>query len=112
MARYIYEFSYDFYAASCKIEVDTEKFTEKMANDTLTFFSWNYDKEANPIDEVMKKYAMMIIQEATTGSFLSDLQNKEIEGFYKLNGENGIKLLEVEEFEFDEEDLTFKKIQL
>jgi len=105
----IYDFNYDSYRASCKIEIDTEKFTEKQANETLTFFSWDYDKESNPIDEVAKKYAILIIEKSTEGYSISDIKRKNFEGFYRLTGESGIKLLEVDGFEFEESDLSFKK---
>ena len=104
-----YEFNYDFYQASCTIEIDTEKFTVKMAKETLTFFVWDYDKEANPIDEVAKKYAMLVIEKATQGYSLYDIRNRQFEGFFSMDGKDGIKLIECESIEFDEEKLTVKK---
>jgi len=107
----IYEFNYDFYKASCEIEIDREKFTKELANETLTFFSWYYDKNADPIDEVLKKYAMLAIEKASEGYSISELQNHQFEGFADMDGSLGIKLLSVESFEFDEEDLTMTKIK-
>jgi len=105
----IYEFNYDFYKASCTIEIDREIFTEELAKETLTFFSWNYDKNADPIDEVAKKYAMLVIEKATEGFGIDELRKHQFEGFVELDGTNGIKLLEVEGVEFDEEDLSMEK---
>jgi len=105
----IYNINYDFYKAFCKIEIDREKFTEKKAKDTLTFFSWDYDEDADPIDEAAKKYAMLAIEKATEGYSLFDLREKEFEGFYKMNGKEGILLVEVDAFEFNEELLDVIK---
>jgi len=108
----IYDFNYDFYKAGCKIEIDREKFTEEIANETLTFFSWDYNKSADPIDEVVKKYAMLVIEKATDGYSITELRNHQFEGFVNLDGSLGIMLLEVEAFEFVEEDLSITKIYL
>ena len=107
----IYEFDYDFSKASAEFEVDLELFTPEMANATLTFYTWDYDKEADPIEEVMKKYAIEAIESATFNNYnargvISDFENKE--GFCRLNGETGIKLLYVEGFEFNDDDLSVK----
>lgn len=101
-----YKFNYDFREATAVFEVDTEKFTVEMANATLEFFTWDYDKEENPIDEVLKKYAMEAIFLATANPWNSTLgiislfENKE--GYSKLDGSNGIKLIDVEGYEFSE----------
>lgn len=108
MAIKKYTFDYDFGKALANFEVDTEKFTVEMANATLEFFSWEYDEEANPIDEVMKKYALKAIQLATenyhnTYGVISDF--KDAEGFGLVDGSIGVTLTHVEGFEFYSEDL-------
>ena len=108
----IYKFNYDFYKASCEIEVDRSKFTEKLANETLTFFRWDYDVNLDPIDEVLKKYAMLVIEKATEGYSLTELKTKQFEGFVTLDGTSGLILLDVESFEFDEEDLRIEKVEI
>ncbi len=106
-----YSFNYNDYKASAKFEVNTEIFTEVEAQETLDFFTWDYDKDENPIDAIMKKYAIKVIEEATfhnysTYGVISAFNDKE--GFFKLDGSEGIKLTYVEEFEFDEEDLEME----
>ncbi len=108
MKKYI--FDYDFGKARCEIAVDEKLFTKEKANDTLSFFSWNYDKDADPIDEVVKKYALLAIEKATQGYDIISLREKSFEGFYPMNGEYGIKLLEVEGIEIDEDKLELKSI--
>ena len=52
-----YSFNYNSFDASAEFVVDLEKFTPELARSTLDFFTWRYDEDADPIDEVMKKYA-------------------------------------------------------
>ena len=103
-----FEFNYDFYSAAATLKVDTEKFTPEKAKDTLTFFVWDYDKNADPVEEVMKKYAMSAIRLATmnsinTSGVISEFENYE--GYYPVDGSHGITLINVDGYEFEEEDL-------
>lgn len=102
----LYKFNYDD-NASCEFEVNTDKFTKEKALDTLAFFSWNYDKDNDPVDEVMKKYAILVF-EKTSLYWFDQLQEKEFEGFYKMNGSEGILLKEVTDYEFNEDLLSVK----
>lgn len=107
-----YDFEYGFCDADVTFEVDTKIFTKEHANDTLQFFSWDYDKKADPIDEVMKKYALTAIKEATIGNLntmgvISKFDN--MEGFMKVDGSSGIELIVVSGYEFDEDDLILIK---
>lgn len=102
---------YGHHEASVTFEVDTEKFTPEMANQTLTFFSWNYDKEAEPVDEVLKKYAIQAIEFATFNrhnelGVISDFENAE--GYYEVDGTFGIKLVEIAGYEFEDDNLTMQ----
>lgn len=106
-----YKFDYDFSKAIAEFEVDTEVFTPDHAKATLEFFIWDYDLEADPIDEVMKKYAIEAIKMATynnhnTKGVIYDFEEKE--GFATINGALGILLTDVEGFEFKEDELTVK----
>lgn len=103
-----YFFNYDMDRAYCSFTVDTNKFTEEMAKDGLDFFSWRYDKEANAIDELMKKYAIEVIRISSFYSYnasgvINDFNDKE--GFFKIDGSMGITLSKVSGYEFEEEDL-------
>lgn len=110
-----YDFNYDFHEATAKFEVDTEIFTDDMAKATLEFFCWDYDEEADPVDEVLKKYTIEAIREATdnnhnTYGVIQDFKRKE--GFAPVDGSTGIKLLDVRLYEFDESKLTVEINQL
>src|SRR4051812_841427 len=103
-----YSFDYDMGEASVTFVVDLEQFTPEMANSTLEFFSWDYDKDADPIDEVMKKYAMKAIQIASDNSFnefgvISEFENEE--GFCVIDGRLGIRLTEVTGYELSDDKL-------
>lgn len=103
-----YTFNYNVYEAEAAFKVDTEKFTEEKAKATLEFFLWDYDTEADPIDEVMKKYAMEAIKIATFEDYnlagvIEAFKNKE--GFFPIDGSHGIELNLINEYEFDEYDL-------
>ncbi len=106
-----YEYTYGFHEAGATFEVDTEKFTEEMAKQNLQFFIWHYDPEADPTDEIMKKYAIQAIQQATFNNHnvrgvISDFEN--LEGFVSLDGSQGITLLSVDAYEFNEDDLNLE----
>lgn len=114
MALITYEFDYGFEQAYCSFLVDTERFTDKHANATLEFYSWDYDKDADPVDEVMKKYALAAIKFATFNGHnvhgvISDFA--ETEGYGMVDGSIGVKLLSVGEYDFDESDLQVTKNQ-
>lgn len=103
-----YVFNYNFNKAEACFRVDTEKFTKEHALATLNFFTWDYDREADPIDEVMKKYAIEAIQQATWNSYNTygvKEQFNELEGFCKVDGSMGLELTHVECFEFSEDDM-------
>lgn len=111
MAKKIYKFNYDFHKAEVSFEVDLEKFTPELANETLTFFLWDYDSDEDPIDEVMKKYAMAVIRFVSEVGFHSvESVKKDFneEGFAQIDGSRGITLLRFEAFEFDEDDLEME----
>lgn len=111
MAKKQYDFNYDFFKAQVRLEVDLETFTVEMANETLTFFHWDYDEEADPIDEVMKKYAMAIIRHTVEKNFHSVSSIKSDfseEGFGPVDGTIGITLISFDGFELNENDLEME----
>lgn len=108
-----YTFDYDMKEAEASFKVDTDIFDEEAAQLTLDFFSWEepYDKEANPIDEVMKKYAIQAIMFATsnyhnTQGVTGDFNDEE--GWAAVDGSVGIELMTVSSYEFmsDRLDMT------
>ncbi len=104
-----YKFNYDLYSAEAHFVIDTEVFTEEEAKETLEFFTWDYDKDKNPIDEVLKKYALEAIKEATSCNLgIEDVVIKAFndkEGFSKIDGSAGIELTYIEGYEIDESRL-------
>lgn len=100
----IYKFNYDFGNAEVSFEVDLNRFTYSMANDTLEFFTWGYDPDADPIDEVMIKYAISVIKMAMSESLnkygiMNAFQFQE--GYYLIDGSDGILLTQLEVSDFD-----------
>jgi hypothetical protein len=99
-----YTFDYDVLEAEACFKVDTEKFTNEHANTTLEFFIWDYDKEADPIDEVMKKYAIEAIRIATFNGYneIGVIEEfNDTEGYCKVDGSSGITLNSISEYTFD-----------
>ena len=65
----IYRYDYEQGEASATFKVDYKEFLPETAKALLEFFTWDYDEEANPIDELMKKYAMIAIREASYNDY-------------------------------------------
>lgn len=105
----IYEFDYACREASATFEIDLDVFTPDMAKEALSFFSWDYDKNADPIDEMMKKYAIEAIKIATFNNYNEigvRSEINELEGFCPVDGTRGITLTDVLGYEFDEDSLS------
>lgn len=104
-----YNFTYDMNEVDISFIVDTEVFTADVAKETLKFFAWDYDRENDPVDEVMKKYAMEVIEVATFNDYnsygvIDEFDDRE--GFCKLDGSMGILLVHSESYVFDEDKLS------
>lgn len=104
----IFKFNYDCFEGEATFHVDTDVFTKELAQATLDFFDWEYDKNNDPVEEVLKKYAMEAIRVATIYSFntygvISDFNSKE--GFAKIDGSLGLTLSSVSGYDFDEDKL-------
>jgi hypothetical protein len=102
-----YTFCYDD-LAEVKFTVDIDIFTVQKAKDTLGFFMWDYNEDGNLIDEVMKKYALECIIEASYNDYnklglIKEFNEKE--GFYSIDGKYGITLDSIESYEFSEDKL-------
>lgn len=108
----VYEFNYNSYEATAEFVVDTDIFKPEDAKELLEFFSWDYDEENDPIEELMKKYAMMAIKVATAENYNEyGVQSwfEENEGFIPIDGSKGIILTHIDSYRFDEAVLYFKK---
>lgn len=103
-----FKFDYDCCEAQAVIKVDTDLFTKEHAQATLDFFDWDYDEENDPVEEVLKKYAIEIIRVATKHSLSAWGVTREFnhkEGFAKLDGSLGLTLVSVIPYEFDDDKL-------
>lgn len=113
MAKKRFKFNYDWNKAEVVFEVDLEKFTPELANETLGFFLWDYDKEEDPVYEVLKKYAAEVLRISNTNQTAAGIVRMwDQEGFAPINGEMGITLVEFEGFEFDGDDLEMEVIDV
>lgn len=106
MAIRKYKFDYSIGEAMVCFTVDTEVFTEELSKATLEFFDWDYDHEADQIDEVMKKYALKAIEFSAENfknnltGIIQDFSNAE--GFAMVDGSQGITLTHIDSYEFRE----------
>lgn len=106
-----YKYTYGFHDATAEFEVDTEKFTPEIALEVLLFWTWDYDEDADPVDEAMKKTAMEVIQVATFNGYNTLGVKDEFEakeGWWKLDGSVGITLVDVSGYDFDEDLLELE----
>lgn len=112
----IYHFNYDDYKSSVAIAVDTERFTKEMAQITLDFYTWTYDRGADPIDEVVKKYALESIWAGMHYDYnLANVRkyiSEQAEGFARLGEETGIDIIAFKPFELDDYDLQLENIEI
>lgn len=93
-----------------EFELDKVLFTPEHARDGLEFFTWDYDTEADPIVEMLRKYAMEALRVSVSGCGLSEaIQHfMDAEGFYKLDGTHGIRLVRLDRYELDDNMLELK----
>lgn len=107
-----YDFNYDTYSSRVVYHVDHGQFTEQKAALLLDVLDIEGDEEISPVELILKKYAIVIIELA-----VSEQLSKEgvieavtnVEGFIALDGSQGVKLIELETYEFDENLLDLKK---
>ena len=88
---------YDCGNGEVVFKIDLGKF-KKVAQVTLDFFSWSYDKEEDPVIEAAKKYAeacMRFAMQEDTDSTPYITQYFEREGFCKVDGSCGILLTSI-----------------
>lgn len=108
--QYCYE--YDMGEAEITFEIDTEIFTEKMANEMLGFFGL---KSPTPIVDVMKMYALGALQAACGLYFIRPEQvakrfNDNSEGVYPIKKEYGIQIIDCSWLTLCEDKLRLKEI--
>lgn len=109
-----YTFNYNLFDAEVCFKVDTEKFKPESAKDLLEFFTWNYDKNGDPITELLKKYALKAIIVATCEDFNEyGLKNwfANQEGLIAIDGSQGVELNHISQYVFDADYLEMEVIE-
>ena len=106
-----YKFEYGMHDAEVHFDVDLDVFTEELAKCTLDFFSWDDepDENENPIDEVMKKYAMRAIKHGAFDDMaVYGIKQafEQMEGYAKVDGSMGIMITYFEGHCYDEQQLS------
>ena len=108
MAKKKYCIEHTYSSGLVQFEVDLEKFTHTHAQETLDFFSWDYDDEGDPIDEVVKKYALEVFRVGGGSSHLGVIHYWSQEGFGPIDGEIGITLTDYTQIEITEDDIEME----
>lgn len=103
-----YEYSYNWGDASASLEIDTEKLSADDAKLALNFFTWDYDKDDDPYDELGRLYSIAAMRFATcndhnTRGVISDFA--EAEGFVAVDGSMGITLISADGIDFSDIEL-------
>lgn len=109
-----YTLNYNYGDAEITFEVDRELFTAEKANIILEFFCWDYDKQADPVEEVLKKYALECFKRSARalfdpGEFLKK-EFEDLEGYCKIDGSEGLELISIEQYEFNEDNIYLQKV--
>ncbi len=103
-----FEFTYDELSAEAIFRVDTEKFTAEIAELILESYIWDYDPFDDPIDQAMRKIAMIAIELCTRYNDnlwgVKKRFNQE-DFFLPVDGSAGIELTKIRKYEFTEEKL-------
>lgn len=113
MKRYLFSYLHEVDAT---FEVDTTKFTREAALTFLNFFTWDWDKDEDPIDEAMRKLALAAFKVASGNNYNAfGVANElsEWEAYPLLDGSTGIRILDVDIYEFntDELDMEVKEVK-
>jgi len=99
-----YVVNYDCGAGEVVFEIDVDKF-KKVAQQTLDFFTWSYDKDECPTIEAVKKYAeacMRFAMVENTDSVPYIVAEFAQEGYCRVDGSYGILLKSIYYPEIDD----------
>ncbi len=102
MAKKKYLFCFSYGQGLVEFDIDLEKFTPEVAQETLDFFLWDYDHEEDPISEVVKKYALRVFKMGSGYSAIGVIRHWDEEGFAKIDGSMGILLTEYEQLDVED----------
>lgn len=107
------KFEYGFLDGSVTLELNRELFTEELAKEVLDFSSWEKDENNDVVTEACRKIAYILFVFASLNRYTLQgvLNNQdELEGIPLLDGSVGIKLINIDVFEFDEDE--FKQVTI
>lgn len=116
-----YKIDYDW-KAEILVEINHDVATEKDLNEINNFWSGAEDRikrEGSPLNAVLKMLARTCLHlQLETGysvtgiieEFNWDKRGGGQEGWPKMDGSHGIKLLRVDEFGFNESDMTISEV--
>lgn len=93
-----YYFDYDNGNGSATLQVDLNIFTPDTANMVLQYRDWEYDEDADPIKESLKKIALACIYQCNDRSTEEVIEDfGHIDGYPLIDGSEGITLISVTE---------------
>jgi hypothetical protein len=104
-----YKFQYDC-IYDIIFKVDLEIYTKELALATLEFFTWHWDKDSDPITEALKKIALVCLQFSADGWNEIGIIDQfiDLEGYPRLDGSYGVTLVRIDNFEYDENNLSLE----
>lgn len=87
---------------ACTLEFDTEIFTKEVLQDFLDFFSWHYDQSKDLYAEYAKKIAQKVLFDSMDYTLKRIIEVfAEAEGYPKLDGSQGVSLVDCDNWRFD-----------
>lgn len=100
-----YKYEYNFYEAEACIKIDDQVLSLKDCKEALAFFTWEYDKNKDPYDELGRLYctAAMLFATQNNANVNGVITHfKDAEGFLDVCGKSGITLTQVAGIDFSE----------
>lgn len=112
----VYELNYDG-KASIRVQIDHDIANDELFNTINEYWvgaDRNKDEENGVFNAVMKHLAQEIFQLGMNGnmglkSIIREFEH-DMEGWPRMDGSYGFKLLSVEHFCFDEDDITISEV--
>lgn len=101
-----FEFEYEY--AEAIFKVDTEKFTNEIAESILESYIWDYDPFKDPVEQAMRKFALTAIELCTryNDNLWGVKKRFDQEDFFlPVDGSAGVELIKIKKYEFREDKL-------
>ncbi|MGI5090859.1 hypothetical protein [Treponema sp. OMZ 805] len=110
-----YHFNYDYGVAEVTIVVDTNIFTQELAEAILGADDWYLIGVTDPIDTVIENCAMDVIKAGVQfGDNLPAIKEyiQENNELKFLGDKSGIKVIDFKPFQFDDTRLELEKVEV